>query len=121
MALALGIGNWSGAALGLALLVGCGAPAPPAYSREETDQALRPAQDLRARCYVGRELERTGRVARLEYQLDVAADGSVRSIPRRVEPENPALVECVRHRLDELRFPARARDRISVSFEFRPQ
>jgi hypothetical protein len=118
---------WSGGCAGWSYLVcllgglaSCGAPAPSAYSPAETDQALAPAKDLRARCYAGTSLERAGKSARLEYQLDVAADGSVKSIPRFVEPEVPALVECVRHRLDELRFPARARDRLNLAFEFRP-
>lgn len=111
---------WTSVGLLLGGLGGCGAPAPPAYSRAETEQALAPAHDVRARCYAGTVLERSGRAARLEYQLDVARDGSVRSVPRLVEPENPALVECVRHRLDALRFPARARDRITLSFEFHP-
>lgn len=102
-------------------LASCGAPPPSAYSKAETDQALAPAHDLRARCYAGTALEQAGKSARLEYQLDVAADGTVKSIPRFVEPEVPALVECVRHRLDELRFPARARDRLNLAFEFQPR
>lgn len=112
--------GWGRLALWLGGLTSCGAPPPSAYSRAETDQALAPAKDLRARCYAGTPLERAGKGARLEYQLDVAADGSVKSIPRLVEPEVPALVECVRHRLDELHFPARARDRFDLAFEFQP-
>jgi hypothetical protein len=112
--------RWGCLASWLVGLACCGAPPPSAYSRAETDQALAPAKDLRARCYAGTPLEQAGQSARLEYQLDVAADGSVKSIPRFVEPEVPALVECVRHRLDELRFPARARDRLNLAFEFQP-
>jgi hypothetical protein len=111
---------WISVGVLLGGLGGCGAPAPPAFSRAETEQALAPARDLRARCYAGTMLERSGRTARLQYQLDVARDGSVRSVPRLVEPESPALVECVRHRLDALRFPPRARDRLTLNFEFRP-
>lgn len=100
---------------------GCGAPGASPYSKAETAAALAPARDLRARCYAGTQLERTGRAAVLDYELSVAADGSVRSLPVHVEPENPALVECVRRRLDQVRFPARGWDRLTVHLELRPE
>lgn len=100
--------------------LGCGAPRPSPYSRAETDAALAPARDLRARCYAGTELERARQRVTLDYDLNVDRDGAVRSVPRAVDPDQPALVECVRHRLNELRFPARGRDRLSVHFELGP-
>lgn len=104
----------------LLALVACGPPRAAPFTAQETEAALAPAHDLRARCYAGTALERAGTKVVLGYDLNVAPDGSVRSVPRYVEPENPALVECVRHRLDELRFPARGKDQINVNFELGP-
>ena len=56
----------------------------------------------------------------LDYELSVEADGRVRSVPVHVAPENPTLVECVRHRLDALRFPRKGWDRLTVHFELTP-
>lgn len=98
----------------------CSRLQPSPFTVAETDGALAPARDLRARCYVGTALERAGRTASLDYDLNVAADGSVRSVPRQVLPDDPLLVECVRHRLDELRFPARGKDHLNVHFELGP-
>jgi hypothetical protein len=105
---------------GAALALGCGRPGPAPYTQAETDRALAPARDLRQRCYVGTAFERARRVVAVDYRLNVDSDGSVRSVPVRVSPEDPQLVECVRHRLDELRFPARAKDHIDVHFELGP-
>jgi len=98
----------------------CAPPRPSPFTVAETDAALAPARDLRARCYAGTALERAQRVVSLDYDLNVAPDGSVRSVPRQISPEEPLLVECVRHRLDELRFPARAKDHLNVHFELGP-
>jgi hypothetical protein len=105
--------------LGLGTL-GCGPARPAPFSQAETEQALAPAADLRQRCYAGTELERSGVRATLDYDLNVSPDGSARSVPRVVEPDEPRLVECVRHRLDSLRFPARAKDHLSLHFELGP-
>ncbi|HYQ16953.1 MAG TPA: hypothetical protein VEQ58_14380 [Polyangiaceae bacterium] len=104
----------------LASAVGCASPGRPPYTSAETERALAPTRDLRARCYAGTDLERAGRAALLDYDIGVQADGSVRSVPVRVDPEKPELVECVRHRLDELKFPPRGRDRLSLHFELLP-
>jgi hypothetical protein len=112
--------RWRSFSSALLLLAACGPPRAAPFTQAETDAALAPARDLRARCYVGTALERAGTKVVLGYDLNVAADGSVRSVPRYVEPEEPALVECVRHRLDELRFPARAKDHLNVDFELGP-
>lgn len=110
------------AGLTVALLsaLGCGRPAPAPFTQIETDQALAPARDLRQRCYVGTAFERARQVVVVEYRLNVDSEGNVRSVPVLVSPEDPALVECVRHRLDELRFPARGKDHIDVHFELGP-
>jgi len=105
---------------GALLAAGCGRPTPSPFSRAETDQALAPARDLRQRCYVGTRFERARQRLTLEFRLNVDADGRVRSVPTWIEPEDPELVECARHRLDELRFPARARDHVDVHFELGP-
>lgn len=101
--------------------VACSRPAPPPFTPEETERALAPARDLWRRCYVGSRFEPERTVVTVEYRLNVDADGRVRSVPTRISPEDPALVECVRHRLDELRFPARAKDHIDVHFELGPK
>ncbi len=111
--------SWAVAAL--VALAACGRSTPSPFTQAETDAVLAPARDLWARCYSGTELERAGRSVALDYDLNVAADGAVRSVPRKVEPEDPALVECVRHRLNELRFPARGKDNLSVHFELGPR
>jgi len=105
---------------GAVMVAGCARPTPSPFSRAETDQALAPARDLRQRCYVGTRFERERQRLTLEFRLNVAADGRVRSVPTWIEPEDPELVECVRHRLDELRFPVRGRDHVDVHFELGP-
>jgi hypothetical protein len=99
----------------------CAKPAPAPFTQAETNRALAPARDLRQRCYVGTTFERARQIVVVEYRLNVDAEGNVRSVPTLVSPEDPALVECVRHRLDELRFPARGKDHIDVHFELGPE
>jgi hypothetical protein len=41
----------------------------------------------------------------------------VQAIPTFADPEEPALIECLRHGLNEVRFPARARDRLDLHLE----
>ncbi|RYZ10073.1 MAG: hypothetical protein EOO73_00385 [Myxococcales bacterium] len=112
--------SWASGGL-LAWGVACAPPRPSPFTPAETDAALAPARDLWSRCYAGTELERQGRLATLDYSLDVAADGSVTSVPRRVEPDLPVLVECARERLNQLRFPVRGRDHLDVHFELGPR
>jgi hypothetical protein len=102
------------------VVLGCGRPAPAPFTSAETDHALAPARDLWQRCYAGSVFERTGQLVTLEYRLNVDLQGSVRSVPTLVHPEDHTLVECVRHRLDELRFPARGKDHIDLHFELGP-
>lgn len=111
---------WLAKAGALGLLLACAPPRPAPFTREETDSALAPARDLWQRCYADTELARSGQVVTLDYGLNVAADGSVTSVPRQVNPERPELVECVRLRLNQLRFPARAKDHVGVHFELGP-
>ncbi|HWA72390.1 MAG TPA: hypothetical protein VG937_08655 [Polyangiaceae bacterium] len=99
----------------------CSRPSPAPFTREETERALIPARDLWQRCYVGSPFERAGTVAIVEYRLNVDVRGNVRSVPTLIHPEDPTLVECVRHRLDQLRFPARGKDHIDVHFELGPK
>ena len=113
--------SWVSSVAALLVCAGCGSPGAAPYSKAETDAALAPARDLRARCYAGSPLERAGRSAVLDYELSVAADGSVRSLPVHVDPDQPALVECVRLRLNQLRFPAKGWDRLTVHFELTPK
>jgi len=62
---------------------------------------------------------RAGRTATFEFSLQVLESGHVRSVPTFADPEEPALIECLRHGLDDVRFPARARDRLDLRFELR--
>jgi hypothetical protein len=98
----------------------CATRGPAPFTNAETERALAPTRDLRERCYAGTALERAGRTAVLDYELNVEPDGRVRSVPVRVEPEIPVLVECVRARLNQLKFPAKGRDRLKLHFELAP-
>lgn len=116
--------RWPSLASALAVcwaVVACARPSPSPFTAAETDAALAPARDLWSLCYAGTKLERAKVVASLDYSLNVAADGSVRSVPRRVDPDRPELVECVRARLNQLRFPARGKDHLDVHFELGPR
>ena len=113
----LELGSWVCA---VASLIACGRPAPAPFTHDETDRALEPARDLRQRCYMGTRFEAADKLVIVEYRLNIDAQGRVRSVPTSVDPEDPTLVECVRHRLDELRFPARGKDHIDVHFELGP-
>lgn len=113
--------SWANAAWLALLALACTSPRPSPFTEAETDAALAPARDLWSRCYAGTQLEREKKIATLDYSLNVRADGSVDSVPRHVEPDQPALVECTRARLNTLRFPARAKDRLDVHFELGPR
>jgi len=102
------------------LPVACSRPVPAPFTRAETDRALAPARDLWQRCYAGTRFASAKQLVTVEYRLNVDPSGGVHSVPTFVQPEDPGLVECVRHRLDELRFPARGKDHIDVHFELGP-
>jgi len=90
------------------------------YSAAEVDQALLPVKALRARCYAGSAAARAGHAATFAFSVQIAASGHVQAIPTFADPEEPPLIECLRHGLNELRFPARARDRLELHLELRP-
>jgi hypothetical protein len=92
-------------------------PRAPVYSAAEVDQALQGVKSLQARCYAGSAAARARRVATLDFSLQIAATGQVQAIPTDAYPEEPALIECLRHGLNEVRFPARARDRLDLHLE----
>src|SRR4051812_4605675 len=87
-------------------------PAP--YTSAEVDHALVGVKALRARCYAGSAAARAGRPATFEFSVQIAASGDVQAIPTFADPEEPALIGCLRHGLNEVRFPARARDRLEL-------
>jgi hypothetical protein len=103
----------------LACLSACSSPPPPAspFSAAETDQALSPVRRLRARCYDSSALAHAGKKIVLDFKLEVEPSGSVRAIPTFVEPDDPEIIECVRNELNQVRFPARGRDRLDLHFE----
>ncbi len=87
------------------------------FSAAETNQALAPARQLRPRCYDSSALARAKKRIVLDFQLEIAPSGSVRATPTFVAPEDPEIVECVRHELNTIVFPARGRDRLDLHFE----
>ena len=105
-----------------ALLAGLGAcssqqPAASPFSTAETEQALAPVRRLRAHCYDSSALAHAGKKIVLDFKLEVEPSGSVRAIPIFVEPDDPEVIECVRNELNQVRFPARGRDRLDLHFE----
>lgn len=102
------------------LAFACAQVRAPVYTGAEIDAALAPARDLWGRCYAGSELARAGSLVTLEYRLNIDPRGEVRSVPTWVKPESPRLIECVRLRLDRLRFAPRAKDHLNVHFELGP-
>jgi len=53
----------------------------------------------------------------LDFQLEISPSGSVRATPTFAAPEDPEIIECVRHELNTIVFPARGRDRLDLHFE----
>lgn len=109
----------SALAASLSCALGCASQPPAAspFSVAETNQALAPAGRLRPRCYDGSALARAKRRIVLDFALEVKASGAVRATPTFAEPADPEVIECVRHELDTIRFPARGRDRLVLHFE----
>lgn len=101
----------------MSLLACTSSRSPSPFSAAEIERALAPSKHLEARCYQPSESARQSRPVRLEFRLEVLATGAVQAIPTLAEPREPALVECFRHGLDELRFPARGRDHLELTFE----
>jgi hypothetical protein len=95
-------------------------PAP--FSQAETNRALAPVHELQARCYDHSASAREKLHVRFEFMLYVNGQGLVHAEPRLAEPavpDMPVLIECVRHQLDALRFPAKgASDQVQLQFEF---
>ena len=99
--------------------LGCSSrqPAASPFSAAETNQALAPAKQLRPRCYDASALARAGKKIVLDFKLEIAASGEVRALPTFADPDDPEVIECVRHELNTIRFPARGRDRLELHFE----
>jgi hypothetical protein len=72
---------------------------------------------LRAHCYDSSALAHAGKKIVLDFKLEIEPSGSVRAIPTFVEPDDPEIIECVRNDLNQVRFPARARDHLDLHFE----
>jgi len=103
----------------LACLADCSSrpPAASPFSTAETDHALAPVRQLRARCYDSSALAHAGKKIVLDFKLEIDTSGSVRAIPTFVEPDDAEIIECVRNELNQVRFPARGRDRLDLHFE----
>lgn len=88
------------------------------YSAEETRRALAPLPALQRRCYAGSLSEQAQRAVQLEFLLFVDKDGAVRSDPQAAYPSDPALLECLRTGLNQLRFPSKGEtEQIRVGLE----
>ena len=87
------------------------------FSAAETNQALAPARQLRPRCYDSSALARAKKKITLAFQLEIAPSGEVRATPTFADPEDPEIIECVRHELNTIVFPPRGRDRLDLRFE----
>ncbi|HEY0465201.1 MAG TPA: hypothetical protein VGC79_13370 [Polyangiaceae bacterium] len=110
------------AALTLLVCFACATPESKSpFTAAETNQALAPARQLRPRCYDGSALARAKTKITLAFQLEVAATGGVRATPTFAKPEDPEIIECVRHELNAIVFPARGRDRLNLNFEMGPE
>jgi hypothetical protein len=93
----------------------------PPHTAAEVDRALAPVHALEARCYAGSQTEAAGRAVRLEYILYIDERGSVRSDPVVIDARDPALTDCMRKGLDELRFePKNEADQLHLDFELGP-
>jgi hypothetical protein len=106
-----------------ALLTSSACTSPPSkspFSAAETNHALAPARQLRPRCYASSALARAKQKITLDFQLEVASSGAVRATPTFAEPDDPEIIECVRHELNNIVFPARGRDRLNLHFEMGP-
>jgi hypothetical protein len=95
--------------------------ARPPYTAAETNRALGPVSQLKARCYDRSLSQRQRRPVRLELVLYVDEHGAVRSAPVAGDPRDPQLVECMRLGLDALRFPPKGEaDQLHLSFDMGP-
>ena len=84
------------------------------------EQALAPVRGIEARCYGASQSARDERRVELAFTLEIEATGRVHAIPKRAEPREPALVECVRLALNDLRFPAKGHDRVELDLQLGP-
>lgn len=101
----IAVAVWSvAAACGIAACVSGGGPPP--FTAAETNKALAPVKEIEQRCYEGSESQQKKRVAHLEFILYVSEQGNVKSEPVGGDLA-PDLIECVRHGLDTLKFPAK--------------
>jgi len=105
----------------LAVVACASPPSKSPFTADETNQALAPARQLRRRCYDDSRLGRAKQKITLGFQLEVAASGAVRATPTFAEPDDPEIIECVRHELNAIVIPARGRDRLNLHFEMGPE
>ena len=103
------------------LLVACASRPPSSpFSAQEVTRALEPVKRLETLCYQPSDNGRTSQRVVMDFNLEVQESGAVTSVPTLAEPWEPTLVECFRHALNELRFPAKGRDRLELHFELGP-
>ena len=102
-------------------MLSCGNAIPPSpFTAAETDQALAPVHKIEARCYSASQSARDAQRVLLGFRLEIDASGRVQAIPTQAEPREPALIECVRLALNELRFPAKGHDRVELDLQLGP-
>jgi hypothetical protein len=75
---------------------------------------------LESRCYAGSDAQRAKRTVQIQYVLYVDERGAVRSEPVGGDLD-PKLIECMRHGLDALKFPAKGeRDQLRLVAQLGP-
>jgi hypothetical protein len=90
------------------------------YTAAETVHALAPLRQLERRCYDDSSSKLAQRPVKLEFVLYIDAQGLVHSAPREGYPADPALLECLRTGLNELRFPAKGEaDQVRIGLELK--
>ena len=91
------------------------------FSEAEINRALAPIEQIKRTCYAGSDSQREKRRVQLEFIAYVTGDGRVHAEPAGPGTFDPALLECLRQRLDQLQFPAKGKqDQFRLRFDLTP-
>lgn len=91
------------------------------FTRAEVNRALAPAAQIERSCYAQSQSRAERRRVQLELIAYVNAQGFVHVDLLSSDARDPELLECLRTRLEELRFPAKGEaDQFRLRFELTP-
>lgn len=91
------------------------------FSEAEVNRALAPIEQIKRTCYAGSTSQREKRRVQLEFIAYVNEQGVVHAEPAGPGTFDPALLECLRRHLDELRFPSKGQaDQFHLRFDLTP-